>query len=277
MRRRSGFTLIEVVVVIAVISILASMAVPYAVKAIDSAREESTKSRMLDIYKSIMGDPSVQNGGYVGDMGQLPANLAQLNTRLGPPVQPVGTYGPFGIKFGWFGNYVNTGFAGQGYTSDAWGRPFRYGGPAPLGPGQISSAGADGNWNTADDITYPPAPVVIGGNLLVNLYVWDNGAYVPNPQPAGYPGMTATVTVGYSQAGTSAAASSGTAWNRNPPYSFPPPALPLPTPPFPNPLATGFHSVTAACTLPPSPARNAQMVVYVPPNNQQAILNLYLK
>jgi prepilin-type N-terminal cleavage/methylation domain-containing protein len=38
-----GFTLIEVIVVIAVVSILASMAVPYVVKVIDQAREESTR------------------------------------------------------------------------------------------------------------------------------------------------------------------------------------------------------------------------------------------
>ena len=42
-RRPGGFTLIEVIVVIAVISILAAMAVPYAVKILDQSREEATK------------------------------------------------------------------------------------------------------------------------------------------------------------------------------------------------------------------------------------------
>ena len=64
-----GFTLIEVIVVIAVISILAAMAVPYAVKIIDQSREEATKKEMEEIHRAIMGDPKGPTAGYLGDMG----------------------------------------------------------------------------------------------------------------------------------------------------------------------------------------------------------------
>ncbi|TFH33017.1 MAG: prepilin-type N-terminal cleavage/methylation domain-containing protein [Deltaproteobacteria bacterium] len=69
----AGFTLIEVVVVIAVISILAAMAVPYAVKIIDQSREEATKKEMEAIHRAIIGDPMVPTAGYLGDRGRCPS------------------------------------------------------------------------------------------------------------------------------------------------------------------------------------------------------------
>ena len=263
MRGRRGFTLLEVVIAIAVISILASVAVPYAAQIINQSREGSARKEMEELYGAIMGNPSVSTPGFVGDMGRLPANLTQLNVQAG---QPGGTNGTLGVRFGWFGPYINTGFDANGYLNDPWGTPYAYGNP---GAGQIRSAGKDRTIGTADDIIYPPNPANYRGSLLVNLYVWytDNTAsqFVLNPQPASFPGMTATVTFNYSNNGVQAPANAGTP--AAPPYRF---GIPVG-------FHAGFHAVTAVCTIPPNPPVTGQAVVYVPGNNQQAQLNLYVR
>lgn len=259
-RRRCGFTLIEVIIAIAIISILASMAVPYAAKLIDMSRTETTRKEMEELYNAIMGDPKVPTGGYAGDMGRLPNNLTELNTR---GTQPLPTTGLLGVKFGWYGPYINTGFDPQGYLNDAWGTAYAYGNP---GAGQIRSAGVDRAMGNADDLVYPPNAVNFTGLLLVNLYVWDNtaGQYRLNPTPAQVTGMG--VTYYYSNNGNQTSVSITVPPTVvGPPYSF-------------NGYHAGLHAVTGTCQLAGSPAAaTGQAVVYVPGNNQQAQLSLYLR
>ncbi len=265
-----GFTLIEVIIAIAVISILASMAVPYAAKIIDQSRTEATRKEMEELHRAIVGDPATGSAGFVGDIGRLPARLGELNTRTTPPgpfpPQGLPAGGFLGVKVGWYGPYINTGFDAQGYLNDAWGTPYDYNFP---GAGQIRSRGPDRQAGTppsyGDDIIYPRVgAVTVTGRLVVNLFVWDNtaGAFVPNPSPGAYPGMTAAVTFYYANNGTQTTATAGTP--AAPPYAF-------------NSFHSGYHAVSATCTLPPRPAVSGQAVAYVPGNNQQAQLNLYLR
>ncbi len=258
--RRGGFSLIEVIIAIAILSILASMAVPYAARLIDKSREESTRKEMEELCNTILGDPKIPTGGTVGDMGRLPNNLTELNVQ---GAQPLGSTGLLGVKFGWFGPYVNTGFDPQGYRNDAWGTPYAYGNP---GTGQTRSAGPDRVMGNADDLIYPPNAVTFTGRLLVNLYVWDNtaGQYRQNPTPAQVTGMG--VTYYYSNNGNQTSVSITVPPTVvGPPYSF-------------NGYHAGLHAVTGTCQLVGSPAAaTGQAVVYVPGNNQQAQLGLYLR
>lgn len=258
-----GFTLIEVIVVIAVISILAAMAVPYAVKIIDQSREESTKKQMGEIHRAIMGDPTAPTAGYLGDRGALPANLSTLNTQ-GTQAGP--TTGPLGVKYGWYGPYVKIGYSAGAYLVDGWGTPLAYNSP---GTGQITSYGPNRTVGGGDDIVYPSSTVVPTGRLLVNLYVWrtDNttSQYVLNPQPGSFAGMAVNVLMNYSNNGTPAGLSVGIPPGpAGPPYTL-------------GPTHAGFHEVSATCTLPPNPAVSGRAVVYIPENNQQTQVGLYLR
>jgi prepilin-type N-terminal cleavage/methylation domain-containing protein len=258
-----GFTLIEVIVVIAVVSIMASIAVPYAVKFIDQARMEGTRKQIEEIHRAIVGDPKSPTAGYVGDMGALPASLDRLNTQGS---QAPRTYGTLGVKYGWDGPYVRYGYSAGAYLVDGWGRNLVY----TASTGQIRSQGPN-TTTTADDIVYPPSSVVPSGRLLVNLHVWrtDNttSQYVLNPQPGAFVGMQASVQAYYSLNGArspvplSAGVPPGAA---GPPYSL-------------GPTHAGFHEVFATCTLPPNAQVGGRAVVYVPENNQQTQLNLYLR
>lgn len=277
-RDADGFTLIEVIVVIAVVSILASMAVPFVAKILDQSREEATRKQMEEIHRAILGDPKGPTAGYLGDMGGLPANLTLLNTQGAQPgsttVAPPTGLGI--VRYGWPGQYVKVGFSPTAYLVDGWGTNLAYNNP---GAGQIRSAGRDRVFGNSDDIVYPSSAVIPVGQLQVNLYVWrtDNttSQYVLNPQPASFPGMQVNVRVDYSNNGVrsttplTAGIPPGPA---GPPYVFstPPPYNPPRT-------HTGFHEVIATCTLPPNPQVRGQAVVYIPENNQQAQLNLYLR
>ncbi|MFA6147764.1 MAG: prepilin-type N-terminal cleavage/methylation domain-containing protein [bacterium] len=269
-----GFTLIEVIVVIAVISILAAMAVPYAVKILDQSREEATKKQMEEIHRAIMGDPKGPTAGFLGDMGRLPAALSNLDPR---GTQATPSTGMLGVKYGWYGPYVKIGYSAGAYLVDGWGTSLVYNSP---GAGQITSYGPNRASGGGDDIVYPSSLVVPSGQLLVNLYVWrtDNttSQYILNPQPAGpFAGMQMDVRMYYSANGAEAYKSyAGTPPPSGPPYAFSPT---LPAPAVPLSTHAGFHAVTATCTLPGNPAVSGRAVVYIPENNQQTQVNLYLR
>ncbi|MEW5795251.1 MAG: carboxypeptidase-like regulatory domain-containing protein [Candidatus Zixiibacteriota bacterium] len=119
----SGFSLIELVVVIVVIGILAGVAMQSMTASVDDLRRTSTEREMDLLAKAIVGNPSLtQNGqrsdfGYVGDIGAFPPNLDALRTNPGG-------YGT------WVGPYLAASYAqdATGFKLDAWGAPYSYAG-----------------------------------------------------------------------------------------------------------------------------------------------------
>ncbi len=278
----SGFTLVEVVVVIAVISILASMAVPFASKLIDSAREDRVRREMQAIYNAILGDPTAQKTGFVGEMGRLPTSLNQIVVRQpqGLPNQAGPTTGQLNIRYGWNGPYINSMLDPNGAFSDPWGTPYVI---VPTGTTgfRIQCYGVDRAANTTDDFYYPPCTLPIPpnpyvytnplGSIQINVHVWDDNTsvFVRNPQKPGFAQMVGTVTFYFASA---AGAQTSVVFNlagANPPFTA---GI------LPNGYPAGLHAVGAVgVRLANSHTLKAtQSTVYIAPNTQSQ-LDLYLR
>ena len=141
---KRGFTLIEVLVTMTIISILAGIMVPAVWKMWESQEVQTTKERLNALKLAMVGDKSlVQNGirtsyGFVGDYGELPVQ-GQLSTATLKP-------------------YIAGGYNSDAYM-DAWGRHFKYtaydnllGYDGRFLSGGICSDGLDGIAGNSDDI-----------------------------------------------------------------------------------------------------------------------------
>jgi len=79
MNHRKGFTLVEVIVILVVLSILAAMAVPVALRIFERTAEDTTREEMDNVKKALLGDPqklqtSFRNDfGLLGDIGCFPS------------------------------------------------------------------------------------------------------------------------------------------------------------------------------------------------------------
>ncbi|MHB8883118.1 MAG: prepilin-type N-terminal cleavage/methylation domain-containing protein [Thermodesulfovibrionales bacterium] len=137
-RSQTGFTLIEMIVVMAIVAILAGIMVPFVYRVWEGNEIELTKERMLELKRAMVGDQRmIQNGirtnyGFVGDNGQLPASLADLVPSYMPSSFDPGKYS----KDAWSNEFVYT-------TTEAGGRRVA---------ATLKSKGPDRQLGTADDI-----------------------------------------------------------------------------------------------------------------------------
>lgn len=79
LKRKNGFTLLEVLIVLFILGMIAALAWPTVGMLDDKARERITCRRMEEIRRAVVGDPDRFDekgrriiGGYVGDMGRWP-------------------------------------------------------------------------------------------------------------------------------------------------------------------------------------------------------------
>ena len=188
----SGFTLIEAVIVIAIMAILASAAAPMLIRALSQQREAQTRGLVKTAYEALVGarDRSVPN--LAMDVGFVPpAALADLRflTTINPAaafrngaIPPAYPTAATGFNWGWNGPYWGTPIQSQagtnGLPADGWGNPLRW------QADQVQSRGADGVWGTTDDVAYPPipAPTAVQRQATVQVTV-ERQVYVTPPPP----------------------------------------------------------------------------------------------
>lgn len=162
-RSARGFSLIEVLVAIALVSILAGALAPFGIRHLRAAQLEKTRTRMDTLMRAMTGDAALGDSGYLGDMGRLPASLAALNNPTGQPAFAVN--GTDGVGYGWAGPYAATIAAPGAPVVDGWGQAFQFNGVTA----QLRSAGPDHLFASADDVVRPFTPLGTTGNLVVTV------------------------------------------------------------------------------------------------------------
>lgn len=136
-RRRSGFTLIEVLLVLAILGVIAAMVVPQLLGQQKKAMIDTTKA-------SIKGLEDALEIYAVHHDSEFPTSQEGLESLISQPANDDKWVGPY-LKS------VKT------LPLDAWGQPFQYEYPAQNNPPgtkpDISSAGPDKIPGNQDDVT----------------------------------------------------------------------------------------------------------------------------
>lgn len=197
---QQGFTLLEMLLVLFLMTLIASAGLMLTEGVEDQAKYDETKRRMELIRKAIVGDPTrTVNGapeisGFVADMGRLPLCVAEL-LDLGDEITPATTPRTFespctntviipeahddansGLTFGWRGPYVPLlpDSDGQrrlrdGYENDDGSVNFGWGFSNDTLEIKMQSPGLNGRFDGGTPIDdFPQAPSVATAPALVN-------------------------------------------------------------------------------------------------------------
>ncbi len=121
-RRRSGFTLIELMVVLVIIGVLAALIVPNVLDRTDDARATGARTDVNNLMQALKL--------YKLDNQRYPSNEQGLDALVKKPsVNPVpANWRPYLEKL----------------PTDPWGQPYQYMNPGVQGPIDVFSFGADG-------------------------------------------------------------------------------------------------------------------------------------
>jgi len=172
-----GFTLIEVILVIVILGVIASIAMKSMTSSVDQARFEATADEMEELSRAIIGDERLLSGGYrtdygyVGDVGSLPSSLDDLVTN------------PGGYST-WNGPYIRSDFSQNtdDYKKDGWNELYTYSGGVTINSSGGGNAITKQFANAVSDLT----------SNSINGIIRDSGLSPPGDSAA-----NVTVTVQY--------------------------------------------------------------------------------
>lgn len=138
-KKEKGFTLIEIIIVVIILSLIAALVVPRMFKKVEKSKQKIAKTQIIMIENAVKM--------FKLDTGRYPDTKEGLQVLLEGP----------GIN-NWDGPYLE-----KGLPKDPWGRMYIYTYPGKNYTFEIVSLGADGkeggegedkdvnNWNVNDD------------------------------------------------------------------------------------------------------------------------------
>lgn len=121
-KRDSGITLLEIMVVLAIIVLIAGLAAPRLIESFGRAKGKTAEVQLTNLRSAVQL--------YYIDVGRYPSEAEGL---------PVLLTAPDGAP-GWRGPYLDD----QSAILDPWGREYLYRSPADPKPFEITSYGRDG-------------------------------------------------------------------------------------------------------------------------------------
>jgi general secretion pathway protein G len=120
-RRDDGFTLLELLVVLAIMGLLAAIIAPQVLKYLGSSRTQTAKVQIQNIGAALEL--------YRLDVGHYPSQDEGLNATVAAPPDAAGWNGPYLVK--------------RSALIDPWGQPYLYRNPGKHGEVDIYSLGSD--------------------------------------------------------------------------------------------------------------------------------------
>jgi prepilin-type N-terminal cleavage/methylation domain-containing protein len=89
--RRSGMTLVELVVVLVILAVLTTIAISMTDNVLDQSRFDATRTTLDNMRTAIVGsgNPQDLSGSFVSDLGTLPSQWTDLTSLTTPAAYPV--------------------------------------------------------------------------------------------------------------------------------------------------------------------------------------------
>lgn len=132
-RREAGFTLLELLVVLAIMGLLAAIIAPQVLKYLGSSRTQTARVQIQNVVAALEL--------YKLDVGHYPSQAEGLNALVAAPPNEVGWNGPYLKK--------------ESALKDPWGESYFYKNPGQHGEFDVYTLGSDkaeGGTGEAQDV-----------------------------------------------------------------------------------------------------------------------------